>query len=1454
MPSKPASSRGLFRGARAARAAWGAAFLLLAAPWAMAQTTFNFTGALQTYTIPAGAGGIQIQAAGGGGGGAASDSPGAGGNGGRGTRATSIYYAAPGTVINVYVGGGGAEGYTSTGTHDCTNSAGAGGSAGGAGGIAGGKAGEAGCNGYSGGGGGGGGASVVATAANVALVIGGGGGGGQGGALNVAGRVGLNSLLTGTLPGSVGGVGTTTTDGGGGGGGGGGCPGGVGGAFNPDSTTPNNTTQAGGGRSCSNTGLGVATPTTAATGGLGGTGATANASPGTAGAAGSVTLTPLFPTLNITKSAPTPALRVGTNSTYTLTVTTSGTTPAYTARVFDQLPTNMTYVSGVGTGWTCSSAANAGGTLVTCDFVGTIAASGGTASVQITATPTSVTSVTNRASVGTGGNAPPTASTCTAANTPSAGCAAPVTNVPTIVTLGLVKSAPSPALKVGTNSAYTLTVTNTGTVATTTARVVDQLPANMTFVSATGTGWTCSTSGNTLVTCDYTGSIAATNGTSVITITATPTSVASVTNYASTDPRGGTATPTPTTCTAANTPSAGCAAPVTNTPTIVILGLVKSTPSPALQTGVNSAYTLTVTNTGTIATTTARVLDQLPANLTYVSGTGTGWTCSTAASGGGTLVTCNFAGTIAAGGGTSVLTITVAPTNTTTAITNYAAVDSDGGTAPPVPTTCTAANTPTDGCAAPVTSSVVLGLVKSAPSPALSVGINSAYTLTVTNSGNAAATTARVLDQLPANMTFVSATGTGWTCTPSGGTLVTCNFSGVIAPGGTAVITLTATPTSSASVTNYASVDPSGGTAPPTATTCTAANTPSAGCAAPVTNTPTAPVLGLVKSAPSPALQVFTNSAYTLTVTNSGTAAATTARILDQLPANLTYVSGTGTGWSCSAAGGGGALVTCNYSGSIAAGGGTSSVVITVTATSNAATTNYASVDPTGGTTPPTPTSCTAANTPSAGCAAPVTSTAGRGITGTVYADVNHNSSLEASETGIGGAIPLFVKLVPLSGGVCTGPAVASASVTLSTGAYSLSSVPEGSYCLVLDGNATPSDIAPAYPAGWIGTENPTGVIQLAVGAAPPSPKNFGLYNGSSLSGNVFADNGTGGGPNNGVKSASEPGLAAIAVNAMQGATTLDSEPTASDGTFILWIPASASGTVVITPVLPAGYTATGGSAGTTGGTYTRPSVSYTAGSGVTRTGISFGMVAPNTFGPNGAQTAQPGTVVTHAHTYKAGTGGQVSFSMLGTATPASPAWNQVLYQDSNCNAVLEASETQVPVPLTVTAGQTVCLIVKQFVPAGAGQGAQNSVAVSAAFTYTGSAPALAVSTLIVTDITTVGQAGDLDLTKLVSNVTQAIPAATSVNANPGDTLQYTLTATNNGTQPLSTLFVSDSTTAFTGFVSATCPGALPAGITACTVTTQPAVGAQGALKWTFTGSLASGAQLVVTYRVKVDQ
>jgi len=118
----------------------------------------------------------------------------------------------------------------------------------------------------------------------------------------------------------------------------------------------------------------------------------------------------------------------------------------------------------------------------------------------------------------------------------------------------------------------------------------------------------------------------------------------------------------------------------------------------------------------------------------------------------------------------------------------------------------------------------VLSLTKSAPSPGLQVGGNSVYTLTVTNSGRGPATTAQVKDQLPSNLTFVSAVGTGWSCT-NASSLVTCAYSGNIPVGGTSSIAVTVSAPASAagaSDTNYASIDSTSGTSAPTpGATCT---------------------------------------------------------------------------------------------------------------------------------------------------------------------------------------------------------------------------------------------------------------------------------------------------------------------------------------------------------------------------------------------------------------------------------------------------------------------------------------------------------------------------------------------------------------------------------------------------------------------------------------------------------
>ena len=478
-------------------------------------------------------------------------------------------------------------------------------------------------------------------------------------------------------------------------------------------------------------------------------------------------------------------------------------------------------------------------------------------------------------------------------------------------------------------------------------------------------------------------------------------------------------------------------------------------------------------------------------------------------------------------------------------------------------------------------------------------------------------------------------------------------------------------------------------------------------------------------------------------------------------------------------------------------------------------------------------------------------------VTGTVYNDANHNFSQDGTEAGTNVA-GLYVKLASSTGGVCQNPASAAAAVTPSTGAYSLQAVAPGSYCLILDNNNTLSDITSTSPTGWLGTQNGTGVSQIVVESAPPEvPGNFGLFNGSRLSGTVFADTGVGSGTaNNGSKDGTEPGIASITVNALSGSTAAASASTAGDGSYTLWVAATVTGTVTIQPSAPSGYVATGGAVGSpaAGASYSRPNViNFTPVAGQTYTGVNFGLVPANTLAPNGAETGQPGTVVFYAHTFTAGSGGQVTFSLANAATPTGLPWSQVLYRDSDCSSTLEGSEPQVTAAITVTAGQTLCLVVKQFIPAAAATGAKNMITLSAGFSYTNSTPPL-TSTLTANDVTTVGLRSALALNKLVSNITLGGPAATTVVANPGNVLQYSLKAQNNGSEPLSTLIINDATPAFTTYLSAACPVALPAGISTCSVSTQPGIGTQGDLQWTFTGSLMPSAQLSVTYQVKVNQ
>ncbi|WP_017719172.1 DUF11 domain-containing protein [Kamptonema formosum] len=106
------------------------------------------------------------------------------------------------------------------------------------------------------------------------------------------------------------------------------------------------------------------------------------------------------------------------------------------------------------------------------------------------------------------------------------------------------------------------------------------------------------------------------------------------------------------------------------------------------------------------------------------------------------------------------------------------------------------------------------------------------YTISVSNAANAGPTTGTitVTDTLPNGLTFVSGSGSGWTCSASGQT-VTCTNAGPLAAGASSTITLTVNATAAGNVTNSASVSTpeetnTGNNSATDSTTVTAPNTP----------------------------------------------------------------------------------------------------------------------------------------------------------------------------------------------------------------------------------------------------------------------------------------------------------------------------------------------------------------------------------------------------------------------------------------------------------------------------------------------------------------------------------------------------------------------------------------------------------------------------------------------------
>ncbi|WIH25214.1 GEVED domain-containing protein [Photobacterium damselae] len=388
----------------------------------------------------------------------------------------------------------------------------------------------------------------------------------------------------------------------------------------------------------------------------------------------------------------------------------------------------------------------------------------------------------------------------------------------------------------------------------------------------------------------------------------------------------------------------------------------------------------------------------------------------------------------------------------------------------------------------------------------------------------------------------------------------------------------------------------------------------------------------------------------------------------------------------------------------------------------------------------------------------------------------------------------------------------------------------------------------------------------------------FELLNRIVLSGVVFEDNGVGGATaaHDGLQEGSEVGLSNFTVTVtfndtgVTGFTSGDviaTDLTSGDGSYQFVIGVDFSGKDLLLDVVKQADWIDISEADVTGITQVTSSsvtdsqMSVNANAGDDISGLDFGKVQEPRMEPDNFSEAEPGKSVLFSHKFTAATAGSVNFSIINTEVePANDGWNAVLYQDNDCNGVIDGADAQIVNPVAVSGNTTVCLLSKVFVPADAPLNALYHYDIAADMTFADSAATGHGVTRQVLDKDTVratfSGAGELKLEKTVRNITQGTAVGVSNQGRPGDVLEYTITFTNVGSGDLTEVSIFDSTPSYTELSQAIdcTSGSIPASLTCIPVTANGtnAVGYEGEVRWDMTGSLLAGEQGTVVYLVVI--
>jgi uncharacterized repeat protein (TIGR01451 family) len=302
--------------------------------------------------------------------------------------------------------------------------------------------------------------------------------------------------------------------------------------------------------------------------------------------------------------------------------------------------------------------------------------------------------------------------------------------------------------------------------------------------------------------------------------------------------------------------------------------------------GSTASYTIPVSNLSPYGATNALVTinDTLPTGITPSGATGTGWACSIAAQ----TVSCMRSDMLAGSSSYPAITVNANVAQSAPATVTNTAMVGGGGE-------INLANDSATDVATVVSTADLSVTNVGSPNP-VAAGSNVTYTQVVSNNGPSAADNATLIDPIPANMALVSvAAPAGWSCIAPGGTgsLVCTNSDMAGSTSGTFTLVMqVASGTANGTViTETASVSFSASD-PNTANNTASVNT--------VVGTTAKGELTVTNVASPNPVAAGSNITYTQVVTNTGTAAATTATFNETTPTNTTFVSITPpAGWNC---------------------------------------------------------------------------------------------------------------------------------------------------------------------------------------------------------------------------------------------------------------------------------------------------------------------------------------------------------------------------------------------------------------------------------------------------------------------------------------------------------------------------------------------------------------------------